>query len=198
MICAPDVYLGWVNIRPQPDDAPEFVSLVENAVNGILRRYSPKTLALIKIDNWFGSRWLGFEGKTLGAAGVTLNTNKSRAQNIVIPPFVPARVLSQRRFVAPDFDEVEVGESIHKRIPSSFALNRKAALTAPDIAVVWYSGKSKAGGRGSLMSYLPMDSAYWPWFVELKQGNPWRIAEIRGIQAGDFLSLVGPETLPVA
>ena len=187
-----------MNIQPQPDDDPEFVSLVEHAANTILSSYSPKTLVLIKIDNWFGSRWLGFEGKVLGAAGVTLNTNKSLAPGIVIPPFVPERVLSQRRFIAPEFDEVEAGPPIHKHIPSSHALQRKAALAASGAAIMWYSGKSKANGRGSLMSYLPLDSAYWPWFVELKQGNPWRITEIRGIQAGDFSSLAGPETLPVA
>ena len=186
-----------MNIRPQPDDSPEFVSLVEHAVNEILRRYSLKTLVLIKIDNWFGSRWLGFEGKALGLVGVALNTNKSLAGRIVIPPFVPERVLSQRRFVAPEFDEVEAGQPIHKHIPSGQALLRKAALAAPDTALVWYSGKSKVNGRGSLMSYLSLDSAYWPWFVELEQGDPWRVTEIRGIKADDFSSLIGSNRQPL-
>ena len=187
---APDVYLCRVEIRPQPDDAPEFVSLVKNAVNEILRRYTPTTLVLIKIDNWFGSRWLGFEGKVMGIAGVTMNINKRRTAGIKIPPFVPERVVSQRRFVAPCFEEVDAGELIHKRMRTTEALKRKAALAAPDTALVWYSGKSKTSGRGSLMSYLPLDSAYWPWFVELKQGNPWSVTEIRGITAEDFSSFL--------
>jgi hypothetical protein len=179
-----------MNIQPQPDDAPEFVNLVENAVNGILHRYSPPTLVLIKIDNWFGSRWLGFRGKFIGAAGVTNNVNKRPLDDIAIPPFVPERVVSQRRFIAPHFDEVEAGESIQKHIPSRLALRRNAALAAPDNALIWYSGNSKANGRGSLMAYLPLDSTYWPWFVDLEKSDPWRITEIRGIKAGDFTRLV--------
>ena len=178
-----------MNITLQADDAPEFVSVVEDVVNGILRRYSPATLILIKIDNWFGSRWLGFEGKALGAVGVGMNVNKGQTGEIRIPLFVPARVVVQRRFVAPLFREVEAGQPIHKHIPSSEALHRKAALAARDVALVWYSGNSKSNGRGSLMSYLPLDSVYWAWFVDLEQGTPWRIAEIRGITADDFSSI---------
>jgi hypothetical protein len=179
-----------MHIAPQADDAPEFVNLVEYAVNGILRRYSPATLILIKIDNWFGSRWLGFAGKIMGLAGLTMNINKHRTADINIPPFVPERVVLQRRFIAPQFDEVAAGELIHKRMRTTEALKRKAAHAAPGIAFVWYSGNSKENGRGSLMSYLPLDSAYWSWFVDLKRSNPWRVTEIRGIKADDFSSLI--------
>ena len=43
---------------------------VERAVNGVFRRHSPETGVLVKINNWFGSNWLGFSGKALGAVGV--------------------------------------------------------------------------------------------------------------------------------
>lgn len=182
-----------MKITPQADDASEFVDLVEHTVNGILRRYSPAVLLLIKIDNWFGSRWLGFTGKLLGISGLTINTIDNSAakiaDKIVIPPFVPERVVSQRRFVAPDFEEMEAGEPVHLHISSGEAMRRKAALTLPGTALVWYSGNSKKNRRASLMAYLPLDSSYWPWFVDVELGGQWRIAEIRGIKSEDFASL---------
>jgi hypothetical protein len=51
-----------------------------------------KQTYVVKIDNWFGKRWLGFSGKALGALGV-------RKKKLTLPPFhphsrgVPASVL---------------------------------------------------------------------------------------------------------
>ncbi|HEY2859006.1 MAG TPA: hypothetical protein VGJ21_11360 [Terracidiphilus sp.] len=60
-----------MNLQSQPGDAPDFVSVVEHAVNGILRRYSPPTLILVKIDNWFGSRRAALLRKAAVAAPFT-------------------------------------------------------------------------------------------------------------------------------
>ena len=181
--------MSGMKIIVQPDDAPEFVDLVERTLCGILRRYAPPVVILIKIDNWFGSRWLGFAGKFLGAAGVTLNVNKGRTSGIRIPPFVPERVLSQRRFVAPAFDEIDAGEPIHKHVPSRTALRRKIAVEAPGQAIIWYSGNSEVNGRGALMAYIPFDDSYWPWFVDIKKADARRITEIRGIEPDEFWDL---------
>ena len=180
-----------MRIIVQPDDAPEFADLVERALCGILRRYAPPVVTLIKIDNWFGSRWLGFAGKFLGIAGVGQNVNKGRerTRGIRIPPFVPERVVSQRRFVAPAFDEIEAGEPIHKPVPSRTALRRKIAVEAPGQAIIWYSGNSEANGRGALMAYIPLDDTYWLWFVDIKKADAWRITEIRGIKPDEFWDL---------
>src|ERR1700730_2686694 len=40
---------------------------------------TPETLVLIKIDNYFGSKWLGFSGKALGAL-------RGLAQSLLSPP----------------------------------------------------------------------------------------------------------------
>lgn len=185
---------GWLSLKKtkiivQSDDAPEFVDLVERALRRILGRYAPPILILIKIDNWFGSRWLGFAGKILGAAGVTLNVNKGRTRGIRIPPFVPERVVSQQRFAAPAFEEIGSGEPIHKHVPSRTALRRKAAVEVPGKAIVWYSGNSEANGRGALMAYIPLDDSCWPWYVDFEKADAWRITEIRGIKPNEFWDL---------
>ena len=125
------VWLIQMKMTPEFDDAPDFIRHVEQVVNGVVRRHSPETFVLIKINNWFGSNWLGFSGKALGALGVWNKPRNEPADNIRIPPFVPSRVVSQRSFAAPTYEEVANGKPIHTQMPSNRALLRKAATAAP-------------------------------------------------------------------
>jgi hypothetical protein len=183
-------------IAPEFDDEPEFVRLVELAVNGVLRRHSPAALALVKIDNWFGWKWLGFSGTVFigryarpGAWHIP--SDRRPRDPIRIPTFVPDRVVSQRRFVAPDYQETDPGKLLHEDIPSRVARDRIAAREEPETAPAWYSGNSKTNGRGSLMVYVPIGASHWPWYAELERGDPWRItADARNIKPNEFSRLM--------
>jgi hypothetical protein len=179
-----------VTIIPQSDDSNDFVKQVELVVHGVLYRYTPETLVLIKIDNWFGSSWLGFSGKVLGALGVWHKSYNQPADNIRIPPFVPNRVVSQRRFAAPAYEEVDAGKRLHIHIASTDALARKARTLLPNTALMWYSGNSSATGRGAVMVYAPVGASYWPWYVSLEKGMPWRVTETWDIKRQDFSRII--------
>jgi hypothetical protein len=180
-----------MRIAPESDDAPDFVRQVEQVASGIIRRHAPESVVLIKIDNFFGSKWLGFSGKVIGLLGVWDKPYDRPADNIRVPPFVPNRVVSQRRFASPSYKEIDGGKSIHKHIPSSLALSRKAAGIVPRAALVWYSGNSIATGRGAVMAYVPVDGSYWPWYAALEAGEPsWRVTETWDIKRNDFIGLM--------
>src|SRR5271165_170792 len=179
-----------LRIAAEPDDAADFVSIVERIILGIVAGHSPKTLVVIKIDNWFGSRWLGFSGKMLGAFGVWNSPDDRPAADIRIPPFVPNRVVSQRRFSSPDYAEVDGGKPIHSKVVSSVALLRKAATVAPNTALVWYSGKSLTAGRASVMAYTPVENSYWPWYAGWQQQGSWRLVETWDIKREDLTQLM--------
>jgi len=179
-----------MKITPEFDDAADFVTKVQQAVNGIIRRHAPETIFLMKIDNFFGSKWLGFSGKFMGALGFWIKPYNKPADDIRIPPFVPNRVVSQRRFAAPSYHEIDCGEPIHKRIPSRLALRRKAAAVEPRAALLWYSGDSKATGRGSVMAYVSVGDSYWPWYAALEAGETWRVIETWDIKREDLSSLL--------
>lgn len=149
-----------------------------------------ETLVLIKISNWFDSNWLGFSGKALGALGIWNKPRIEPAGNIRIPPFVPSRVVSQRSVTAPTYEEVSNSKPIHIRMPSNRALLRKAAMAAPGTALVWYSGNSKAAGRGAVMAYVPVSDSYWPWYAALETGDSWRITETWNIKREDLSKLM--------
>jgi len=179
-----------MKMTPEFDDAPDFIKHVEQVVKGVFRRHLPETLVLIKINNWFGSKWLGFSGKALGVIGVWHNPSYHPANIVRIPPFVPNRVVSQRRFSTPNYEEIDCGKPIHRRMPSRLALNRTIATAAPKSALIWYSGKSKVTGRGAVMAYVPADGSYWLWYAAFETGESWSVTETLDIKREDLLKLM--------
>jgi len=77
--------------KTEPTDDLPYLEWVEAAIVGVEEQFDTKTSFVVKIDNWFGKRWLGFSGKALGAIGVC-------KRQLTLPPFIPSRVISQRRF----------------------------------------------------------------------------------------------------
>jgi hypothetical protein len=176
-----------VRITPDIDDAPDFVRQVEQVANGVIRRQAPDTLVLIKIDNFFGSKWLGFSGKVLGAVGVWHNPSYHPANNVRIPPFVPNRVVSQRRVSGPAYGESMVAS---RSIRGGTALKRMAATEAPKSALVWYSGESESTGRGAVMAYVPAGDSYWLWYAASETGESWSVTETLDVKRDDLASLI--------
>ncbi|MGC2821090.1 MAG: hypothetical protein WA198_15470 [Candidatus Sulfotelmatobacter sp.] len=179
-----------MRITPEIDDAPDFVRQVEQVVNGIVRLHAPETLVLIKIDNYFGSKWLGFSGKVLGALGIWHNPSYNPASKVRIPPFVPNRVVSKRRFSGPAYREIDSGKPIHQRIRGGKALRRMAAAESPQSALIWYSGESEATGRGAVMAYVPAVDSYWLWYAAFETGKSWSVTETLDIKGDDLASLM--------
>src|SRR5208283_2277291 len=81
-----------MTITPSVDDAPAFVEAVRALTVGLLCTYAPPSVIVIKIDNFFGWRWLRFSGKWLGLLSI-------RNKKLNVPPFVPNRVVSQKTFI---------------------------------------------------------------------------------------------------
>lgn len=154
------------------DDA-DFVAWVERVIENVERRFATDQSYVVKIDNWFGQRWLGFSGKTLGALGV-------RKSRLTLPPFVPSRVLSQRRF----FQE-GARSTPHRKLAlwqrSGQNLQRYVDVAVHDASVFWYSGGTAENGRGSLMAYVLTSEGHWPWYVGLRRTDGWRVVETVGI-----------------
>ena len=76
--------------KPEVTDDPRYLDWVEATVVGVEEAIKTDQTYLVKIDNWFGKRWLGFSGKALGALSV-------RKEKLTLLPFIPSRVVSQRR-----------------------------------------------------------------------------------------------------
>lgn len=166
-------------IYPKQACDPEFAQKVNEWVGGIARVYPCRAVHVVEVDRWFGFKWLGFSGKTLGALGIW-------RKRTTIPPFIRSRVLAERRFLLKggwaDYENGRAGIGLHLWQSSSRNINRPADRIAPDVTLVWYGGGSAAEGRASFMVYVPVqDEGYWRWYVGMKRTDVWEVDRLRGI-----------------
>jgi hypothetical protein len=79
-------------LKSTVSDDLQFVEWVDSIIHAVIHRTQPAQIYVVKIDNWFGRRWLRFSGKASGALGV-------REAELTMPPFIPSRVVSEHRFL---------------------------------------------------------------------------------------------------
>jgi hypothetical protein len=182
-------------VTTQQGDSAEFMGKARALAIGVARDSEPARLYVIRIDNWFGPRWMLFAGKAIGLVGV----HKTRLH---IPPFVPSRVVEQRVFVGPDYEETVAAAPLHIECPSKQALSRRIADIDKDAAFLWFSAESEAQKRGSVMVYLPVAfdatahcgfrdcGAFYVGFSQREMG--WEPAMLRGVSRSEVAHLEEP------
>lgn len=149
-------------------DAQEFMEHVEGIVN-LAVAGRPSALYVVRINEWFGEKWLGFAGKMLGSFGV------SYREELRVPPFVPSRVVDEICYELVDGVYVRVVGRAALHIPrsSSSNLRRKMKDVCPGAAIVWFSGQSARNGRGSVMVYVPFAAGHKGWYAEFVANARW-------------------------
>jgi len=150
-------------IERAESDALEFIARVEAIVSLAIASHPP-AFRLVRINNWFGDRWVGFAGKVLGAAGAWLG------EELVVPPFVPSRIVGERCYgERPNGGYVEVPcrAPLHISQTSENNLRRRVRTIAPNEALLWYSGNSATNGRGSVLAYVLSQGEYEAWYADL-------------------------------
>lgn len=140
-------------VSTQEGDSAEFMGKVRALAVGVARDYEPARLYIIRIDNWFGPKWMHFAGKFTAGKGAAIGVHKSRLH---VPPFVPNRVVGQRVLAGPYYEETVDMPPLHIECPSKQALSRRIADIDKDAAFLWFSAESEAQKRGSVMVYLPV------------------------------------------
>jgi hypothetical protein len=180
-----------MRIPAGPTDAPEFITAVNQVLGGLLRNSSPQCLVVIQIDTWFSQKWLGFSGLPIPHVAAFYRGKETR-----IPPFVPNRVVSERWFAAPLFEEADPAVRLHLQQRSKMALRRKVSEIAPASLLVWYSGGSANTGRGSLMAYIPEGGSYRYWYAQWQNASDWHAIQVDGIKLPDLIKLMkAPEPI---
>lgn len=172
-----------ISIDANSGDDARYIEIVQRVVNSLVDRDPPDALTVVRIDNWFGDRWHGFIGKTLGALGV-------RGGRLVIPPFVPSRVVSESSW-SRDGQSYSSSdrEPLHIKISSEANFSRYFNRLCPETTVVWFSSQSASNGRGSIMAYSDVRMVgTGSWFVELSSDKAWEPVATSGITGREFQS----------
>ena len=179
---------------PKPGDSAEFMRKVQALFVGVARDHLPARLHVIRIDNWFGPKWMHFAGKFTAGKGFAIGVHKT---TLHVPPFVPHRAIAERVFAGPNFDEVVIRPPLHIECTSELALTRRIVDVDKEAAFVWFSGKSEVQKRGSIMVYLPAAStpttshrrercrsgSFYIGFSRRETG--WEPAMLRGMSRGE-------------
>jgi hypothetical protein len=167
-----------ITLRPAKGDDPAFVDAVLRTLTGVVRATEPNDLFVVKIDSWFGRRWLAFSNKVLGAFGIAY-------PDLRIPPFVPNRVLAHDYFVRDALDgnyrSAKAPFRLHIHQVSSANERRKVSKLCPTSLLFWWSGNTIQTGRGALMAYLPAPEGHASWYAELTRASGWCSGNMKGI-----------------
>lgn len=134
-----------------------------------------RELYLVKIDQWFGQRWLRFTGKLLGALGFS----KGR---LTVPPFHPNRVVFERHFTidrkADSYVEDAAPRVLHIHQASEENTRRYIDDVTGSGTFIWYSGDTLKSGRGCMMVYVVSAEERSEWYVEIiRDRSGWRVAK---------------------
>jgi hypothetical protein len=191
-------------VSAQQGDSAEFMEKAQAIAIGVARDYAPVRLYVVRIDNWFGPKWMHFAGKFTagsrlrGFPTAAIGVHKTRLH---VPPFVPSRVVTQRVFVGPDYEETAAAAPLHIECSSKQALSRRIADIDEGAAFLWFSGESEPQKRGSVMIYLPVAfdataarrgnlrdcGAFYMGFSQ--RGGGWEPAMLRGISRAEVSHL---------
>lgn len=172
-------HIPWTG-SPKAEDDDRFLAVVNRLVDRLSPAADVVDIRVVRIDNWFGPKWLGFAGKVLGALSVHKVTTRA---DLVVPPFTPGRVVWERHFAVNDDGHslVESLPLLHREQTSSANLGRKLAEFSSRAHFVWFSGNSRGNGRGSVMVASLHDAeqdAYYVGFTH-KEGG-WRVGDVAG------------------
>jgi hypothetical protein len=159
-----------IQLIPAADDDAVFLALAGRIINGALAALEVRELFLVRIDNWFDHKWLGFGSRW----------EHGKVEGLRVPRFTPNRVCSEQHFQwdleASAWQSVDLLKPLHVRQPGRPWLAQPLDRYSKSAAFIWYSGKTAANHKGSLLFYLSGANGY-SWYASLKKGEPWAIAD---------------------
>jgi hypothetical protein len=173
-------------------DDPYFIALLDSLVSGLVRRKAPEGLWIIQIDNWFDHKWLRFSG--IGTVDFQFPRFMNRydaaldefhQDKVTFPPFSPNRVVAQWSFARVGDDYVEVPSQVPHRSekhPSEANLQRRVQGFSRSASFVWYSAKTVANGRGSVMVYNARADGVECWFAAFSRQETWKLYATKGVR----------------
>jgi hypothetical protein len=144
-------------------DDIRFIHAVRPIIAGAVAIVAPSEVYIVKVDNWFGARWLWFSHKALGAVGIGWF-------ELRIPPFTPARILCESYFkrVDGEYQREPAPLQLHVTQTSADNATRRVSTLCPDAALFWWSGNTLRNGRGSLMAHMLAPEGHVGWYAEFK------------------------------
>jgi hypothetical protein len=181
-------------VKSETDD-PALIGIFNSLLDGLLNYSYPEELYLVRINNWFDHKWLGFSGYGSATSGrldlggrflgmfesvkVELCNDK-----LTLPPFTPNRIVSQRCYARSESAYIEAPlRPPHRFTKQSSELNihRRVEDAFHSACLVWYSTNTIANDRASLMAYTVNDGKTESWYCSFQRKSAWNLDSTKGI-----------------
>ena len=173
-------------IAPILNDDADFLALVDCLAGNLVRQFQPKDLYLIRTNNWFDHKWLGFSGK--GLVGVW-------KQRLTIPPLVIKRVLSQDVYAFEESDkshQLVNAPPLHRVQLSSNNLIRFIDRVSKSGIFVWFCGGTEQSGLASILVYSTRGDSQSSWYASFRKSESWQLNKVKGFSSREILHLMIP------
>lgn len=170
-------------------DDPGFLEIVEFFVWWISHDKKDDLFA-IRVDNWFDRKWLGFSGNvpytfSYGGGVPDFATTQpiwkglGKRAATTFPPFVPNRIVRETHLKTADGWVSRTGnpERVHplEKRRSEANLDRKILSSFKNAAFIWFSSRSEANGRGTIMLYSVRDEVCAGFWVSYLRKDRWQV-----------------------
>ncbi|MDT5121463.1 MAG: hypothetical protein QOC96_945 [Acidobacteriota bacterium] len=167
-----------ITLNQTTHDDPQFIGIVSTILNSTVTRYRPHDVYVVEIDHCFDRKWQKFSGKVLGALG-TWN------KKLVVPPFEPHRVVSQRYFrsdmAASSSYLMAAARPLHIEQHSGDNRQRYLSLISRSGLFLWYSGETLKTDQASVLLYQIDAEGTSDWFASFIKSGQWKLNKVRGI-----------------
>ena len=197
----PDNSFMSIQIAAGETDDPQFVTLLNSLVRGLIKEAKPQEVWIIQIDNWFDHKWLRFSG--IGTVDFRFPGFMNRydaaldefyQDKVTFPPFTPNRVLGQWSFVRVDdrYSEAPLHVLPHpsQKQRSEKKLNRRVESFSRSVCFVWYSANTLANGRASVMVYSVAGDQVEAWFAAFNREQDWKLQATKDVSREDVQRLL--------
>jgi len=173
------------------NDDPEFLEALDSLINWLVDISDRPELFVVRVDNWFDHKWLGFAGHAhepydAKTSDIIQPVPEWRGgKDVTLPPFSPNRILDQQGFSV--LDEEVVREDSPPRVhyerkrPSATNLQNRILDFSQTCLIVWFSSRSGPNGRASLLAYYTRPEGVGGWYGSFKKTQRWVVDRVKNI-----------------
>jgi hypothetical protein len=191
--------MGFVDA--QDGDDRRFLAIVMNAIEAVPDEI--RDLAIVRIDNWFDSKWLRFSGigrvpfDEGGSSHVGVALDEFSQERLTFPPFTPRRILRQEVWTRSR--EKSPGLLVHPRIlrHSAHNLHRRVMDFSDSMIAIWFSSRTAENEQGCVMQYGSHNGKLEAWYASLRLKDlAWGVHLSKGIDRGRVEALLLDDAPP--
>lgn len=188
-------------LRSIDNDDDDFIRAVDCWLYAMIQSRTPSDLFVVRVDNWFDHKWLGFAGQSkvhidtgLSAIDSEIQAHWRTGADVTIPPFAPKRIIEQSHFkrkndiLVQQNSTNELVHSLHQKRSSENLHNRAIGLSSHGL-FIWLSSKSALSQRASMMLYRTTDDKLKGWYSSFVKRDEWKVDKTKNMDRELFSRL---------